>query len=222
MLSINQFSRISRSSVVSSLCKRFQSTAPSQKDANFLQHDYKEAVKSIRKDYATEAESAMKRSEEASAKLKDVVQRHRTAVKQKNERVDIRVPGIAPDTYPLPDPDAEIRKQRKQENIFEKEYRSKKALVKQLAKIYFADSKKYVVDMDGLENLINNAFNNPNDVFTQLPTREESNSSSIFLNSSESRTNEDIMNHAAETVMDQLYSRKLASPNANEDSQNSS
>ncbi|WBW71825.1 mitochondrial ribosomal protein subunit S26 [Schizosaccharomyces osmophilus] len=220
MLSINKFSRSSRTSIVFSFCKRFQSTGPCQKDAGLLRHDYKEAVRAARKDYAAEAESAMKHSEEASARLKDTVQRHRAAVKQKNERVDIRVPGIAPDTYPLPDPDAELHNQMKQDNIYKKEYNSKKALVKQLAKIYFADSKKYVVDMNGLENLINHAFNNPNDVFVSLPTKDESDSSSIFLNGSDSNTNEDIMNHAAETVMDQLFSRKLSSTTANEDNQN--
>ncbi|EPX72377.1 uncharacterized protein SOCG_00141 [Schizosaccharomyces octosporus yFS286] len=218
MLSINKFSRASRTSTVLSLCKRLQSTAPDRKDASLLRHDYKEAVKAVRKEYATETELAIKRSEEASAKLKDTVQRHRAAVKQKSERVDIRVPGIEPDTYPLPDPDAELRHQTKQENVYKKDYSSKKALVKQLAKIYFADSKKYVVDMNGLDNLINHAFNNPNDVFASLPTKEESDSSSIFLNGSDSNTNEDIMNHAAETVMDQLYSRELSSTKANEDS----
>lgn len=181
---------------------RLQSTIRSKEEINSSRHKFNIADTSVRKQYNEELVFTKDAKENAEAKkVSSKVKKDRRNHSAAMERVNINVPGIYRDVYPLPNEDVEMHEAKKKENICKKENLSKTVLVRQLAEIYFANSNKYVVDENGLDDLIQQAFKNPNDVFQPLPSKRDGDNMRLFIETEEEADMTSIKQHAIEVVL---------------------
>ncbi|KAL2315038.1 hypothetical protein POMI540_1597 [Schizosaccharomyces pombe] len=181
---------------------RLQSTIRSKEEINSSRHKFNIADTSVRKQYNEELVFTKDAKENAEAKkVSSKVKKDRKNHSAAMEGVNINVPGIYRDVYPLPNEDVEMHEAKKKENICKKENLSKTVLVRQLAEIYFANSNKYVVDENGLDDLIQQAFKNPNDVFQPLPSKRDGDNMRLFIETEEEADMTSIKQHAIEVVL---------------------